>query len=151
MQAAPFRMNPVQYPSCRRGCHMKSMRVQKGYICLPSLCLPYVELNKRIVCTNRRTRANRHMRRSAVSAGRSDSRKPLGKRGNQSWYAYTAVRVCAALLGSRPFIGRMVKNFRLILEIDVVWWWLCYKLYCHFVQFIVTWCNRGLKCGRICR
>ena len=35
-------------------------------------------------------------------------------------------------------IGRMVKYFRLILEIDVVWWWLCYKLYCHFVQFIVT-------------
>ncbi len=66
VEAAPFRMNPVQYLSCRRVCRMKSMRVQKGYICLPSLCLPYVELNKRIVCTNRRTMDFiRHMRRSA--------------------------------------------------------------------------------------
>ena len=33
---------------------------------MPSLCLPYVELNKRIVCTNRRTMDFiRHMRRSA--------------------------------------------------------------------------------------
>ena len=30
------------------------MQVQKGYICLPSLCLHYVELNKRIVCTKDR-------------------------------------------------------------------------------------------------
>ena len=49
MQAAPFRMNLVQYLSCRLVCHMKSMRVQRGYICLPSLCLHYVELNKRII------------------------------------------------------------------------------------------------------
>ena len=66
-------MNPVQYPSCRRVSRMKSMRVQRGYICLPSLCLHYVEVNKRIVCTDRRTMDFiRHMRRSSISARRSD-------------------------------------------------------------------------------
>lgn len=33
---------------------MKSMRVQRGYICLPSLCLHYVELNKVITRKTRR-------------------------------------------------------------------------------------------------
>ena len=51
-----------------------------------------------------------HMRQSAVSAGRSDSRKPLGKRGNQSEYASTVVCVCAALRGIRSCSGRMTKN-----------------------------------------
>ena len=34
---------PVQYPSCRQAYRMKSLQVQRDYICLPSLCLPYVE------------------------------------------------------------------------------------------------------------
>ncbi len=71
MQAALFRMRPVRYPSCRRVCRMKSLQVQRGYICLPNLCLHYVELNNKDNKQDRRTMAIiRHMRRSAVSAGR---------------------------------------------------------------------------------
>lgn len=48
----------------------KSLRVQQGYICLPSLCLLYVELYKRIVYTYRCTMAHHHIRRYAIYTGR---------------------------------------------------------------------------------
>lgn len=71
MQAALFRMRPVRYPSCRQAYRMKSLQVQRGYICLPNLCLHYVELNNKDNKQDRRTMAIiRHMRRSAFSAGR---------------------------------------------------------------------------------
>ena len=70
MQAALFRMRPVRYPSCRQAYRMKSLQVQRGYICLPNLCLHYVELNNKDNKQDRRTMAIiRHMRRSAILAG----------------------------------------------------------------------------------
>ena len=49
---------------------MKSLQVQRGYICLPNLCLHYVELNNKDNKQDRRTMAIiRHMRRSAILAG----------------------------------------------------------------------------------
>ncbi len=68
MQVALFRMRPEQSPSCRRVCRMKSLQVQRDYICLPSLCLHYVELNKRII-SKTAAMAHRHMRRSAILIG----------------------------------------------------------------------------------
>ncbi len=68
MQAALFRMRPEQSLSCRRVCRMKSLRIRRGYICLPSLCLHYVELNKRII-SKTAAMAHRHMRRSAIWIG----------------------------------------------------------------------------------
>ena len=44
----------ARYPSCRRAYHMKSLQIQRAYTYLPSLCLPYVEMNKRIICKDRR-------------------------------------------------------------------------------------------------
>ncbi len=67
-----FRMRPEQSPSCRRVCRMKSLQVQRGYICLPSLCWHYVELNKRII-------ARQPLWQTAICGG-----LPIGKRGNQS-------------------------------------------------------------------
>ena len=98
MQAALFRMNPVQYPSCRRAYRMKSRQVQRDYICLPSLCLHYVKLNKRIICKDRRTMAiTRHMRRSAFFPGR-----PGGLIREITWKGNMRVEL----------IGRKAKNFR---------------------------------------
>ena len=68
MQAELFRMRSEQSPSCRRVYRMKSLRIRRGYICLPSLCLHYVELNKRIV-SKTAAMAHRHMRRSAILIG----------------------------------------------------------------------------------
>ncbi len=38
----------------RQAYRMKSRQVQRDYIFLPSLCLHYVKLNKRIICKDRR-------------------------------------------------------------------------------------------------
>ena len=118
MQAALFRMRPVRYPSCRRVCRMKSLQVQRGYICLPNLCLHYVELNNKDNKQDRRTMAIiRHMRRSAVSAGR-----PGGLIREIAWKAGESELIClhGGLRLCRPCIGRMAKNFRADFEISVL-------------------------------
>ena len=53
-------------------CRMKSLQVQRGYICLPSLCLHYVELNKRII-SKTAAMVHRRMRRSAILIGAAAS------------------------------------------------------------------------------
>ena len=51
---------------------MKSLRDRRGYICLPSLCLPYVEFNKRIISSTAAMDLT-HMRRSVIYIGRPGS------------------------------------------------------------------------------
>ena len=105
MQAALFRMKPVRYPSCRQAYRMKSLQVQRGYICLPNLCLHYVELNNKDNKQDRRTMAIiRHMRRSAFSAGR-----PGGLIREITWKAGKTEVIClhGGLSLCFPYIGRM--------------------------------------------
>lgn len=116
---------------------MKSMWVQRGYICLPSLCLHYVELNKKIVCTDRRygNRNHHHMRRSAgirrsrcFSAGR-----PGGLITEIAWNPERLEAICRwrdRCYGIKLFILVLIQG--------------CGKNYGHYTEKSVHGINRTL-------
>ena len=145
MQAALFRMRPVRYPSCRRVCRMKSLQVQRGYICLPNLCLHYVELNNKDNKQDRRTMAIiRHMRRSAVSAGR-----PGGLIREIAWKAGESELICLHGGLRLCHIGRMAKNiFETVITRKSPFISLT-KLYARFCRYIrYTHIRQVMKCSQ---